>query len=81
MSCIEVSREDSWCAGDVMVLPATQHPAVHHCDKDCKEGAAFYWVHDAPLLAYLGCALLRVCTLSCSCCIRCCWSRHRDCQI
>ena len=27
-----------------MVLPATQHPAVHHADEDCERDAALYWV-------------------------------------
>ncbi|MGJ0507758.1 MAG: hypothetical protein ACR652_11640 [Methylocystis sp.] len=39
----------SWEAGDLIVLPAHDH-ALHHCEGE----AAIYWVHDAPLLRYLG---------------------------
>lgn len=39
----------SWEVGDVVVLPAHDR-AVHFCDGE----AAIYWVHDAPLLRYLG---------------------------
>ena len=38
-----------WNEGDFMVLPA-HGDALHHCDGR----AAIYWVHDAPLLRYLG---------------------------
>ncbi len=38
-----------WSQGDFIVLPA-HGDARHHCD----ERAAIYWVHDAPLLRYLG---------------------------
>jgi hypothetical protein len=38
-----------WSQGDFIVLPA-HADALHHCD----EKAAIYWVHDAPLLRYLG---------------------------
>lgn len=39
----------SWSAGDFLTLPAG--PAATHT---ATEDAALYWVHDAPLLAYLG---------------------------
>jgi gentisate 1,2-dioxygenase len=39
----------NWAKGDFITLPA-QSDAVHHADQD----AAFYWIHDAPLLRYLG---------------------------
>jgi gentisate 1,2-dioxygenase len=38
-----------WNTGDFFVLPAG-NAAVHFADMD----AAFYWVHDEPLLTYLG---------------------------
>ena len=38
-----------WSQGDFIVLPA-HADALHHCDGK----AAIYWVHDAPLLRYLG---------------------------
>lgn len=38
-----------WSQGDFIVLPA-HADAIHHCDGK----AAIYWVHDAPLLRYLG---------------------------
>jgi gentisate 1,2-dioxygenase len=38
-----------WQAGDLFTLPANC-PALHHATAD----AAFYWVHDEPLLTYLG---------------------------
>lgn len=41
--------EIAWSQGDFITLPA-QCAAEHHADTD----AAFYWVHDAPLLRYLG---------------------------
>lgn len=40
-----------WSQGDYMVLPAHGH-ALHHSDGE----AGLYWVHDAPLLRYLGAA-------------------------
>ena len=39
----------SWGAGDVLTLPAGSR-SVHHADAD----AVLYWVHDEPLLRYLG---------------------------
>jgi len=38
-----------WSQGDLIVLPV-HGVALHHCDGR----AAIYWVHDAPLLRYLG---------------------------
>jgi gentisate 1,2-dioxygenase len=38
-----------WEKGDFLTLPAGSH-AAFHADAD----AAFYWVHDEPLLRYLG---------------------------
>lgn len=39
----------AWSEGDIFTLPA-RSPAVHRATTD----AALYWVHDAPLLTYLG---------------------------
>lgn len=39
----------SWSEGDYMAFPA-ESPATHFCDEE----AGMYWVHDAPLLRYLG---------------------------
>jgi len=39
----------SWCEGDIFTLPSGGR-TVHHADED----SAFYWVHDEPLLRYLG---------------------------
>lgn len=41
--------EIPWEEGDFFVLPAGSE-AAHHAEDD----AAFYWVHDEPLLTYLG---------------------------
>ena len=38
-----------WDEGDLVILPSNDQ-ALHHCDQE----AAIYWVHDAPLLRYLG---------------------------
>jgi gentisate 1,2-dioxygenase len=38
-----------WKKGDIFTLPARAE-ATHHAESD----AAFYWVHDEPLLRYLG---------------------------
>lgn len=46
----KVHGEDiHWSKGDFLTFPA-QSKAEHFADAD----AAFYWVHDAPLLRYLG---------------------------
>lgn len=46
-----------WQQGDVFIVPGDK-PVTHHADKDATEhgGAALYWVHDEPLLKYLGVA-------------------------
>jgi len=45
-----INGEDiSWSKGDFLTLPA-RSAAEHHADDD----SAFYWVHDEPLLRYLG---------------------------
>ena len=55
-----------WKAGDAFVLPATVDPVTHIADPvtrtsddssdGCDNGAALYWINDAPLLRYLGVA-------------------------
>lgn len=42
-------QEIIWAEGDIFTLPADSE-AVHLASSD----SAFYWVHDAPLLRYLG---------------------------
>lgn len=50
----------SWKAGDLFVLPAIAvNSCEHFADNDVTQdtnpsGVALYWVHDAPLLSYLG---------------------------
>jgi len=41
--------DQSWEAGDLFVLPAGAAPTL-----ESSEPSVLYWVHDAPLLAYLG---------------------------
>ena len=63
-----VSEEHSltvcWSTGDMIVLPSTIGEVIHTCtssnDNDDTsqskyyDGAAIYWIHDQPLLDYLG---------------------------
>jgi len=44
-----LGKRISWGAGDCLVLP-THEEAVHYCEGK----ATLYWVHDGPLLSYLG---------------------------
>ena len=44
------SGEISWGAGDAFTLPGSEGALTH----TASEPAAFYWVHDEPLLRYLG---------------------------
>eukprot|EP01039_Chlorochromonas_danica_P001581 gene1584-1727_t len=39
-----------WHQGDLFVIPATEGPVSHSSSAD----SALYWVHDQPLLTYLG---------------------------
>jgi len=43
-----------WCAGDLFVLPTTRAGVVHECVEAESGGAALYWIHDEPLMEYLG---------------------------
>lgn len=45
-----------WNTGDFFVLPANKH-AIHYADTD----SAFYYVHDEPLLTYLGATAEKPC--------------------
>jgi|AntAceMinimDraft_12_1070368.scaffolds.fasta_scaffold15024_2 gentisate 1,2-dioxygenase len=44
----------SWSTGDLFVVPATRGALSHLCASATKGGAALYWVHDEPLMDYLG---------------------------
>ena len=46
----------SWSEGDLFVVPLTQGALTHTCHTAAKGGAALYWVHDEPLMQYLGVA-------------------------
>jgi gentisate 1,2-dioxygenase len=44
-----------WGAGDLFVVPVTPGALTHKCTSaDSHGGAALYWVHDGPLMDYLG---------------------------
>lgn len=46
-----------WSTGDLFVIPKTDGPVDHVCSaSEGHGGAALYWVHDGPLLHYLGVA-------------------------
>lgn len=44
----------SWGTGDLFVVPMTKGALTHSCASAEKGGAALYWVHDEPLMDYLG---------------------------
>ena len=45
----------SWSTGDLFVVPVTRGKIRHACvDAESMGGAALYWVHDEPLMSYLG---------------------------
>jgi gentisate 1,2-dioxygenase len=46
----------SWSEGDLFVVPVTKGALTHTCHSAAKGGAALYWVHDEPLMEYLGVA-------------------------
>ena len=47
--------EITWNTGDLFVIPMTKGKVVHHCvSVEDFGGAALYWVHDEPLMDYLG---------------------------
>jgi len=48
-----------WNTGDLIVVPVTKHRMTHYCTSDATDdgedgSVALYWVHDEPLLSYLG---------------------------
>jgi len=44
-----------WSTGDMVVVPITSSKMTHYCTSEEETGgAALYWVHDEPLLNYLG---------------------------
>ena len=45
-----------WSTGDMMVVPVTPGEMTHTCSNADLGGAAIYWIHDQPLLDYLGVA-------------------------
>jgi gentisate 1,2-dioxygenase len=46
----------TWSTGDLFVVPVTEGAMQHTCvDGDGNSGAAIYWVHDQPLMDYIGC--------------------------
>jgi hypothetical protein len=48
----------SWGVGDLFVVPKTIGSLKHTCaSAETFGGAALYWVHDEPLMDYLGGAL------------------------
>ena len=45
----------SWSTGDLFVVPVTKGSLTHSCSSaEMHGGAALYWVHDEPLMDYLG---------------------------
>lgn len=47
----------SWGTGDLFVVPKTDGALVHEClGAEAFGGCALYWIHDQPLLDYLGVA-------------------------
>lgn len=45
----------SWSQGDLFVVPICKAALIHYCDAaDSMGGAALYWIHDEPLMRYLG---------------------------
>lgn len=44
----------SWGEGDLFVVPNTEGVVTHACVESTMGGAALYWVHDEPLMDYLG---------------------------
>jgi len=45
----------SWSTGDLFCVPVTPHEMIHMCTSaESHGGAALYWIHDEPLMNYLG---------------------------
>ena len=47
----------TWSEGDLFVVPVTEGAMQHTCvdGGSANSGAALYWVHDQPLMDYIGC--------------------------
>lgn len=45
-----------WSEGDLFTVPSMDAPLVHEATGGEHGGAAIYWVHDGPLMKYLGVA-------------------------
>ena len=45
----------TWSEGDLFVVPVTEGEMKHTCVDGEMGGAAIYWVHDQPLMDYIGC--------------------------
>ena len=43
-----------WSTGDMLVFPHTDDALAHVCTEAETNGAALYWIHDEPLMNYLG---------------------------
>lgn len=45
----------SWSTGDMFCVPVTRSEMIHVCTAaESNGGAALYWIHDEPLMNYLG---------------------------
>merc|ERR1712007_368456 len=45
----------SWSTGDLFCVPVTPDEMIHMCTSaESHGGAALYWIHDEPLMNYLG---------------------------
>jgi len=45
----------TWSTGDMFCVPVTRTEMIHTCiAAESHDGAAIYWIHDEPLMTYLG---------------------------
>jgi len=52
---IEKEETISWNTGDMFCVPVTRTKMIHTCSSaESFGGAAIYWIHDEPLMNYLG---------------------------
>lgn len=57
MSSCDDHGSIEWSTGDLFVMPKTDGSVSHTCtSSEAHGGASLYWVHDGPLLHYLGVA-------------------------
>jgi len=53
--CVEKDETISWSTGDMFCVPVTRTQMMHSCSSaETHNGAALYWIHDEPLMTYLG---------------------------